>query len=60
MKTPYCSIIGQTAGLILFAVLFPIIVLYAVDRSISAQDYAAGIPLEGCIFESNCNLGSFE
>lgn len=60
MKTPYLTIFGQTATIMLFAILFPIVVLYSIDRTIASEDYAAGIPLKGCIFKSNCVESSYQ
>lgn len=60
MKTPYATIIAGTVATILFAILFPIVVLFTVDRTIAAQDYNAGIELKGCLFKTNCNEGNFE
>lgn len=60
MKTPYLTIFGQTATIILFAILLPVAVFYSIDRTIAAEDYAAGIPLRGCIFQSNCVETSYQ
>ena len=50
----------ETVSFLLFAILFPIVVLFAVDRTIAAQDYNAGIEVKGCIFEINCKVDNFE
>ena len=60
MKTTYVSMVVETVSLLLFAILFPIVVLFAVDRTIAAQDYNAGIEVKGCIFEINCKVENFE
>lgn len=60
MKTTYVTMVAETASLLLFAILFPIFVLFAVDRTIAAQDYNAGIEVKGCIFETNCKVENFE
>ena len=50
----------ETVSLLLFVILFPIVVLFVVDRTIAAQDYNAGIEVKGCIFEINCKVENFE
>ena len=60
MKASYATLVAETIAIILFVILFPIIVLFAVDRTIAAQDYSAGVEVKGYIFEMNCNVGNFE
>lgn len=59
MKTPYLTIFGQAIGWTIFTILFPVILVYSIDRTIAAEDFAAGVPLEGCIFQSNCVESSY-
>jgi len=60
MKTTYSTLIAETLVILLFTILFPIAVLFSVDRTIAAQDYNAGIEVKGCIFEMNCKVENFE
>lgn len=60
MKTSYATLVAETIAIILFVILFPIIVLFAVDRTIAAQDYNAGVEVKGCIFKINCNAENYE
>ena len=60
MKTTYVTMVVETVSFLLFAILFPIVVLFVVDRTIAAQDYNAGIEVKGCIFGSDCKVENFE
>lgn len=60
MKTTYSTLIAETLVILLFTILFPIAVLFSVDRTIAVQDYNAGIEVKGCIFEMNCKVENFE
>ena len=60
MKTTYVTMVVETVSFLLFAILFPIVVLFAVDRTIAAQDYNAGIEVKGCSCEIYCKVENFE
>ena len=60
MKTTYVTMVVEPVSLLLLTILFPIVMLFEVDRAIAAQDYNAGIEVKGCIFETNCKVENFE